>query len=222
MSGLSHNPALRALVIAPSQSRQLGHSTSIMESGSLHGRPSVVRLRVATLGPAETDAATLAARISERVHLVDSFRDAMAFACADDTAAALVPCGYVARTPLGLLETWTDLHFEFSDRLQIVACWNEPTRPMCLAANTHGTTHGTLVSHAATRWFAERFAPGMELHYASNKPDAARLCAEGQFDMCIASADVVRRHAALRIVQTFDAEMVWVLYLRRNPESALP
>jgi hypothetical protein len=177
--------------------------------------------RIATLGPSDTDAATLAARLAGSIHLVADFRAAMEYACLEE-AAALVPCGYVARTEDGVQETWTDLHFEFSDRLRVDACWSEPTRPMCLAVSDRGTTGGTIVTHAATKWFANRFATGSKVHYVSNKPDAARLCAEGRFDMCIASVDVVRATPALRILRTFAPEMVWVLYTRKPHAPSIP
>lgn len=170
-------------------------------------------LSIVTLGPAATDAAAVASKHADEVRLVGSFRAAMETACLED-AGALVPCGYLRRTDHSVDETWVDLHFEFSDRLGISACWTHPTKPMCLAVNDQ-SHHGSVVVHPATKWFADRLAPDKRPHYVATKTQAAQLCAAGEFDMCIASLDVVEASPSLRVVTTFTPEMVWVLYIRR-------
>lgn len=169
-----------------------------------------VGVSIATLGPAGTDAEYLARRLSSGVILHDTFGAALAQACSED-CVALVACGCLSET-----ETWVDLHFRFSDSLDMVCVTSVPTKPMCFAVNVNaGKPVRTVGVYLAVRALADRYAPEATVVGFASKPAAVQACAEGQIDACIGSLDTAR-HCDLSIVDVIEGSMVWGLYARRG------
>jgi hypothetical protein len=168
-----------------------------------------VRLPIATLGPAGTDAEHLARRLSCVVILHDTFRSALRQACAED-CVALVACGCMSAA-----ETWPDLHFQFNGSLAVVLVASCATKPMCFATNGQAAQHVRSIGvYPALRSLAQTYAPGADVVAFESKPAAVQACAEGRVDACIGSLDVVRAHGRLSVVDIVEATMVWTLYAR--------
>ncbi|WP_120026919.1 hypothetical protein [Amycolatopsis panacis] len=191
---------------------------AIAESSVRLGIPVPERYRqasVTTLGPAGTDAESLASSLFSDVRLAGTFREAMAATCRDG-GCALVPAGYVHRDADGVAETWADLHFGFLGRLRMVALWEQETKTMCLAVNSRlgpgNEPPATLTIHPSTLAFAHLYAPGAALSFVRAKPLAAQAAAAGETAGCIASIDVVNGLAGLSVLEEFTPTMVWCLY----------
>lgn len=179
-----------------------------------HTHEHAVRHRVATLGPAGTDAEAEARRFFDDVVLADSFEGAMR-AALDSGTHALVAAGFVQRTGAQVTDLWVDLHFRHLDRMRIVGVWESPTKPMCAATGPRVACLADVRSialHPATDVFIGQFTPGAERLYVNAKPLAAQRAAEGAVDGCIGSVDVVERHPELTVREVFHPTMVWVLY----------
>ena len=171
---------------------------------------------VVTLGPAGTDAHNAARRFA-KVRLVESFPVAMETALRD-SLAALVPAGYIAHSGDTVTDSWVNLHFRYSGRMTLAGVWHEPTKPMCLATGHRSGSSPkelrTVALHPATAVFLEKHAPNSAPRFVQAKPLAVELARTGETDGCIGSVDLVRATGTLRILKTFDAVMVWCLYLR--------
>lgn len=177
----------------------------------MDSHPNKINRPLVTLGPVGTDAEALASRLALDVRLVNSFREAMDRACTEKVVA-LVACGHLRLRGSILEESWTELHFEYCDRLRLVRCFSAATKPMCIAVHADCDRPRTIAIHPATKAFAKRFAPGLELRFVGSKPLAVSLCLTGDVDMCIGSVDVVQQHPTLRVLQVFRPSMVWALY----------
>ncbi|WP_216916755.1 ferredoxin [Nocardia noduli] len=171
---------------------------------------------IVTLGPEGTDAHAEASRHSGDVRLVASFADAMAAATRDWQVRALIAAGYLAVDRDGrTLDSWVDQHFSHTGVLELLRCWQSPTKPMCLAVRTdlgRGTVIGSVATHPATRFFARRYAPAARHVTVEAKPLAAHAAARGQVQACIASVDIVARYPQLEVRAEFAPTMVWMLY----------
>src|SRR5687767_13397343 len=172
---------------------------------------------IATLGPRGTDAHAVAAALSDRVLLFDSFRESLENAERHD-CIALVPCGcgsFDARA----LDRWVDLHFQFGGRLSVLGLEKRPTKRMCAAVHRDaGRAPASVGLHPATQFFARKYFPNAEVVAFETKIAAAEACAAGRVDACIGTLDIVRTFGSLRVLDSFDAEMIWILYGR--PEVA--
>ncbi|WP_051028820.1 MULTISPECIES: hypothetical protein [Nocardia] len=185
--------------------------------------PAVAELEpgvpIVTLGPEGTDAHAEAGCHSGDVRLVASFADAMAAAARDGQVRALIAAGYLAFDEAGRVrDSWVDQHFTHTGVLELLACWQSPTKPMCLAVRAdlgHDAVIATVATHAATRFFARRYAPAARQVMVEAKPLAAHAAARGQVQACIASVDVVARYHQLEVRAEFAPTMVWMLYGKR-------
>ncbi|MFE9606852.1 hypothetical protein [Streptomyces hokutonensis] len=180
--------------------------------------------KVVTLGPTGTDAEAVAHQLFTHVELAESFNEAMQIACLTGICA-LVPAGYLERDRTGIHHSWVDLHFSYSDRLQLIRLWEQPTKEMCLAINSERFSSisevKSLAIHPATLVFARRYLPHARITYVRAKPLAARMAAAAHTDACIASLDVVQQEKSLRPVLMFTPTMIWCLYStsRREPPT---
>jgi ABC-type iron transport system FetAB ATPase subunit len=98
---------------------------------------------VATLGPAGTDAETMARQITQDVILCDSFTAAMDYAIAHDVQA-LIACGYKEVVKEKVVDTWVDLNFRFFEKARIVNTYYRNTKPMCIAIRQDCKNRATL------------------------------------------------------------------------------
>lgn len=170
---------------------------------------------VATLGPAGTDAETMARQLTQDVVLCDSFSAAMDHAITNGTQA-LIACGYKEIAGKRIVDTWVDLHFRSYGKVKIVNTYCRKTKPMCIAKRRGCENPGSIVIHPATESFVP-LAPwkkNLEVSYVNAKPKAAEQAADGLFDSCIASCDVVKQYNNLEIVKVLEPQMVWALYER--------
>lgn len=181
-------------------------------------RPQLEGRFVATLGPKGTDSETEAKTISSNIILEDSFLAAMSRAEAED-GYALVPAGYVDREAGRFNEAWVDLHFRFSNSMEMSALWESSTKEMCAAFNPSKVSRPddvrTVAIHAATQFFAIREFPRADPVYVKAKPVAVDKAALGHVDACIGSVDLVQEAGTLSIVERFHPTMVWCLYSQR-------
>ncbi|MFF5933297.1 hypothetical protein [Streptomyces sp. NPDC012508] len=176
---------------------------------------SMATATVATLGPVGTDAHAEADRLFGEVLLADSFNEAMDLGLAEGVLV-LVAAGFLERDEDKLVDSWVDMHFRNLDRMRLLATWESPTKPMCVASNAaRGRSlenMETIALHPATEVFARRFAPQAARNYFNAKPTAAQRANDGHADGCIGSVDVVREMPNLRILSTWQPTMVWCLY----------
>lgn len=187
----------------------------------LGGMPRDIRTgTVATLGPAGTDAHAEAARHFGRVLLADSFNAAMDLGLSEGVQV-LVAAGFVERDEHTLVDSWVDMHFRNYDRIRLVATWESPTKPMCVAVNraraTSLDTVDSLAIHPATAAFARKFVPHAVPRYVNAKPIAVQWAVEGLVDGCIGSLDIVQENSELDVKHIWQPTMVWCLY---EPKSA--
>ncbi|GGL54915.1 hypothetical protein GCM10014719_65260 [Planomonospora parontospora subsp. antibiotica] len=177
-----------------------------------------------TLGPVGTDAHHIAHELGEVV-LAESFPQAMHLAW-EQNLSALICAGFVTRSGETIRDTWVDLHFRYSDRMELVRVWSAATKPMCVAINRckiDGLSQAaTLALHPATTAFADRYAPTCQRIYVDAKPLAVAAAESGDVDACIGSVDVVQAVAHLEVVETFQPQMLWCLYRRTGHERTAP
>lgn len=181
------------------------------------------RSPIATLGPAGTDAMTIAQTLGGPILPCDSFPDAMAVA-AQGHAFALICAAYLALSDSGeIVDTWTRLHFRSAQHMHLVKAWSAPTKPMCVAIGVDVVERGrapqTIGIHPATAEIATRALPGVRQVPFPAKPLAVAAAAKGEVDSCLGSVDVVGQYAALVPREVFEAEMVWCIYERRAEAS---
>ncbi|MFD5454002.1 hypothetical protein [Streptomyces olivaceus] len=189
---------------------------------------AVIRLarpvsNVITLGPAGTDAHHIASGLGSTL-LVESFPRAMEVAWQQDAHALITP-GFVARTAGEISDTWVNLHFRYSGRMEIVRAWPAATKPMCVAVNRRRVPDlsraESIAIHPSTAVFADRHAAGLQRTFVDAKPLAVALAAEGTVDACIGSLDVVQAAGDLEAVEIFHPQMLWCLY-QRTARAATP
>lgn len=186
--------------------------------------PTMTRdINICTLGPAGTDAATLAYSLTDQVRLVDDFRTAM-HAAVKSGCLALVPCGAVSpRSTIEVqsqLNGWVDLNFEFCEDLLIVATLVRSTKPMSVALRVGLSAPRCIGLHPSTEFFARRHFPDASLKYFANKVAAVDACACGEVDGCVGSHDIIARHPDMQIFASYRPQMVWSFYGR--PGSVAP
>lgn len=175
-----------------------------------------INLPIVTLGPMGTDASVIAHSLSNKVIFKDSFKQTMEYAFIHKFAA-LICCGFIERKN-GEIQGWVDLNFLYLDRMKLVHSFHAKTKMMCLAKRRDCQEPNTIVIHPATQTFADKYAHGIEIHYTNNKPSAVQLTAEGLYDMCIGSVDIVCQYESLEILSTFRPSMVWTIYIHKNEE----
>ncbi|MFB9517144.1 hypothetical protein [Streptomyces purpureus] len=162
-----------------------------------------------------TDAHAEAERHFGRVLLADSFNAAMDLGLAEGVLV-LVAAGFVERDEQRVVDSWVDMHFRNLDLMRLVATWESPTKPMCVAVNparVAGVEEMRSVAiHPATAAFARRYAPHAVPTYVNAKPIAVRWASEGRVDGCIGSLDVVQDSAGLEVRHVWQPTMVWCLY----------
>ncbi|WP_256115303.1 hypothetical protein [Streptomyces sp. MnatMP-M27] len=172
--------------------------------------------KVVTLGPAGTDAHHVARGLGTAL-LVESFPRAMEIAWQQDAHALICP-GFVAWAAGAISDTWVNLHFRYSGRMEIVSAWPAATKPMCVAINRRRVPdipHAESIAiHPSTAVFADRYAAGLRRTFVDAKPLAVALAAEGTVDACIGSLDVVQAAGGLEAVEVFQPQMLWCLYQR--------
>ncbi|WP_405018341.1 hypothetical protein OHV05_16385 [Kitasatospora sp. NBC_00070] len=172
-------------------------------------------MRVATLGPAGTDAHAEATRLFPEVVLADSFADAVAYGEEHGTYA-LVAAGFIERGGTEVVDSWVDLHFRAYGRMSLAAVWEQQTKDMCIATNAQRsrTLEGVrrIAIHPATAFFARKYTPQAEIHYVNAKPIAVDQANEGVVDACVGSLDVVSKAPNLLVHEIFKPTMVWCLY----------
>lgn len=168
---------------------------------------------IATLGPNGTDSEAMAKKVGDKIVLQPSFEAAMNYAYRKDTYA-LVPCGYKKIEDAQIVDTWVDLSFRFMNKMKVVKIYCEDVKPMAIAIRSECNQPKTLIIHPATEEFRKLVKGSVITHYASSKPEAVRLTAEGKYDMCIGSKDFIRKYTNLKIIRTFKPQMVWALYER--------
>ena len=186
-------------------------------------RPKLAGARLATLGPAGTDAEAEARQLGADVTLCGSFPLAMGWAH-ENQGHALVAAGYLdvhERT----FPAWVDLHFSFREQLSLRAVWESPTKEMCVAVRTGQCADldevRSVALHASTRSLvADLFESGVELDYVRAKPLAVGKLVDGVVDACVGSVDVVGRHSELTILESFTPSMVWCLYGPATPAAS--
>ncbi|MEU5951488.1 hypothetical protein [Streptomyces sp. NPDC047525] len=170
---------------------------------------------MATLGPVGTDAHAEASRHFDRVLLADSFNAAMDLGFSK-SIPVLVAAGFLQRDEHTVVDSWVDMHFRNFERTSLVATWESPTKPMCVAVNRARATAMELMDsiaiHPATAAFARRFAPRAAPCFVDAKPVAVKWAEEGRVDGCIGSLDVVKQGAKLDILHVWQPTMVWCLY----------
>ena len=174
---------------------------------------------VSTLGPKGTDSEHEALAHFSEIRLFPSFADACHHAQETD-GYALVPTGCLEYKNGELAVAWVDLHFSLIQRMRLVAVWESPTKPMCLAINRDRVTNRELIRtialHRATAVFAKQACAGADITYVNSKPLAVNAAANGQVDACIGSVDVVAK-TPLEPVEIFNPTMVWTLYGPHRP-----
>jgi hypothetical protein len=167
-----------------------------------------------TLGPSGTDSETLAKSIAETVILKPSFPEVMEYAF-EKELLALIPCGYKKKEQEAITDTWVDLHFRSMGKMEVIETLYRPTKLMCLAKRYDIEVPRNIVIHPATEAYALEISPKVEIHYVDNKPEAVQLTAQGIFDMCIGSIDVVEKFPELKPLKLYNQQMVWVVYKKR-------
>ncbi|MCX5256837.1 hypothetical protein OOK27_22335 [Streptomyces canus] len=148
--------------------------------------------------------------------LLDSFPDAVEYACENGTYA-LVAAGYLDMADGLLQDSWVDLHFRYAHRMRLSAVWESPTKTMCLAVNgTRASTREEIRSvalHPATAVLARRILPAeARREFVRSKPLGVQKAADGEVDACVGSLDVVERAGRLSVIETMRPTMVWCLY----------
>lgn len=179
---------------------------------------------VATLGPVGTDAHAEADRLFGDVLLADSFNEAMDVGLTEGVPV-LVAAGFLERDGNKVVDSWVDIHFRNLDRMRLLATWESPTKPMCIASNrTRVGSMGkiaTIALHPATETFARTFVPQATRKFVNAKPIAAQWADEGQVDGCIGSLDIVRAMPNLEVHTIWQPTMVWCLY-EPNDTTLMP
>ncbi|WP_054975483.1 hypothetical protein [Paenibacillus sp. A3] len=167
---------------------------------------------VVTLGPEGTDASTVANLVSEKVIYRNSFPDCMEYALEHDYLA-LICVGYVERKGEVVVDNWVDLNFRYHKKMELIEVFKSETKPMALAKRRNCHECNTIVIHPATKEFASQLVPQAKVSYVNNKPLAVELVAEGHFDYCIGSQDVVQQYDSLEITKIIPPPvMIWAVY----------
>lgn len=179
-------------------------------------KPGQIDGPVHTLGPAGTDASSVAAKLTDDVHLEPSFRAALV-AAIEDGSYALVSAGYVDLHDgnAGFRDDWVSMNFEYTDSAAIVDVWVEPTRPMAMVIGAwcSSQTEVTRVAlHPATRYYADTFLPRADKAFVSAKPHALSMLRNREVDACITSLDLATEFEDVWVAKVFTPSMIWALY----------
>lgn len=166
---------------------------------------------VYTLGPDGTDASVVAKTLSSRITYCSSFEEAMQHAV-QGHGIALVACGYKSAPEMN--ESWGDLHFSYIRELMVLEVMHAPTKPMCIAINTHAEKQATIALHPTTERLLKKstYRPV----FFSSKVAAVEAAAIGTCDACIGSRDIILRYSDLTEVEEVLASMVWVVYGKKT------
>lgn len=171
---------------------------------------------ICTLGPEGTDSHFLAQKLSHTVYLFPSFSDSLAYAMREN-CFALIPCGYQKMDNMKLEDSWVNLNFRNSESAEIKDILLSYTKPMCIAQNRNFSGGEKFCClHPATYAFSQKFLPGIPMVFVNNKPEVVRLTFEKGFSYCIGSVDVVLKYPSLKIIKTFQPQMVWALHAKKG------
>ena len=176
---------------------------------------------IVTMGPFGTDAQYMASKICSQVELSSTFDEAMKVAY-NKNMHALIPCGYVSRDQNdNVNDTWVDLHFRWSSKMQIVAVWPSKTKEMALAVRgdiQDASDIKIVAIHPATQTLVSRMCKPDKFVYCTSKPEAFDLLVAGRVDACLASRQMVATNSMLQEIATVNPVMVWALYFRVRHE----
>ncbi|SDF91193.1 hypothetical protein SAMN04488542_12039 [Fontibacillus panacisegetis] len=172
--------------------------------------------KVVTLGPKGTDAENIATKISEEVILLDSFNASLEYAYNNNTIA-LISAGYINRGDRGeITESWVDLNFVYTGKMEMFECFYSPTKPICLAKHKFCTSPSTIAIHPSTEKLLTHLAKDSPsaITYVNNKPAAVQMVVDQKVDMCLGSLDVITKYDNLEILDVIRPDMIWTLYRR--------
>ena len=166
-----------------------------------------------TLGPEGTDAEYAAKLLTEDVALFPTFRQAMDHAYEHDLFA-LVACGYLQKIDGQISDTWIDLNYTYATTMWIVHCFPLALKPLCFARRKTIQVPQSIVTHPSTEQFVRQYYPHLSIHYVDSKPQAVVATANGDYDLCVGSLDVVERYSNLEVLEVLQTQMVWAVYQR--------
>lgn len=167
-----------------------------------------------TLGPRGTDAIDLAERITTGSVISSlSFREALEGALAVN-ALALVPCGLVQRGNEKADDCWADLHFEFSNRMQVAEILHCRIKPLSIARNRHSKHKASIALHPTTKGLLKEVKiDDLNVVETTSKVSAVEMCASGSVEYCLGSGDIIKKFKHLEVNFNYKVRsMIWVVY----------
>jgi hypothetical protein len=107
-----------------------------------------------------------------------------------------------------------EIVFRNLDSIRISDCFTYNTYPMVVAARPGTKRYASCCSHPAPVHLLRGFA--LDPTLVDSNASAARLCSEGQYDLCVTTSDAAERWS-LEVIRNFEeVPMAWVVFERRE------